>query len=236
MDVRIDRLFADVDMDTTDETRASELPDGLTNRELDLLGHYTDPASPGYRNATRSAELAGYKGLPSSNQLSVQGSRTLRKARELGVLRAILTEKGCTLDHAAERLAACLDAKRTRVFMTKDGKIIKSEPEDDHHQQRLAAKLVFQLHGAFDGASRQELSPAAACHETGRAADQEQVSAEHRSAMAILSESDAVDRELLRDVLECDAKSVEFEAREPHGGTAEQYGQGPVLEGNSSKA
>jgi hypothetical protein len=195
--------------------------DGLTARELSLLGHYVDPASPGYENATRAAELAGYKGLPGSNQLSVQGSRTLKKARDLGVLRPILVEKGCTLERAAERLSACLDAKRTRVFMTKDGDVVKCEPEDDYHQQRLAAKLVFQLHG-FDGTSRQDLSPAAACHDTGRVADQQQATGEYRSAMAILSESDAVDRESLRDVLECDAKSAEIEVREPQSGIAKQ--------------
>ena len=219
-----------------DETRASESPDGLSGRELSLLRHYTDPASPGYQNATRSAELAGYKGLPGSNQLSVQGCRTVRRARELGVLRAILVEKGCTLERAAERLAACLDAKRTRVFITKDGKVIKGEPEDDHHQQRLAAKLVFQLHGAFGGASHQELSLAAACHDTVQPVDQEQGSGEYRSAMAIVSESDAIDREALRDVLECDARSEAYEAADQQRGTAEQSGQGPVLQNDTGKA
>src|SRR5271169_7142526 len=202
------------------EARASESPDGLTTRELALLHHYTDPSSPGYQNATRSAELAGYKGPTGSNQLSVQGSRTLKKARELGVLRDILVEKGCTLERAAERLAAGLDAKRKRIFMTQAGQVIEGPPQDDHHSQLQAAKLIFQLHGAFGGASRQELSPAAACPETGRAADQERVSGEYSNAMAIMSESDAVDRESLRDVLECDAKSSEFEAREPQSGTA----------------
>jgi hypothetical protein len=225
-----------MDKDPVSPIQASHSPNGFTGRELDLLGHYTDPASPGYRNATRSAELAGYKGLPSSSQLSVQGSRTLRKARELGVLQAILIEKGCTLERAAERLSACLDAKRRRIFVTKAGKVTECPPEDDHHRQLQAAKLVFQLHGAFGGTSSQELSPAAVCHETGRAADQEQASGEYRSAMAILSESDAVDRESLRDVLECDAKSVEFEAREPQSGTAEQPEQERVLEDDPEKA
>jgi len=224
-----------MDKDPVFPIQPSEATSGLTGRELRLLQHYTDPASPGYGNATRSAELAGYKGLPGSNQLSVQGSRTLKKVRGLDALSEILAEKGCTLEHAAERLSACLDAKRKRVFLTNAGKVIECEAEDDHHQQRLAAKLVFQLHGAFD-ASRLGLSPAAACHETGRAVDREQASEEYRSAMAILSDSDAVDRESLRDVLECDAKSTEFAAGEPQGGTAEQSGQGPVLEGDPNKA
>ncbi len=219
-----------------DETRASESPDGLTSRQHDLLGHFTDRTSPGYGNGTKSAELANYAGLPGSNQLAVQASRTLKKARELGVLSPILIEKGCTLERAAERLSACLDAKRAREFISKDGKVVKGEAQDDYQQQRLAAKLVFQLHGAFGDADSQELSPAAACHENDLAADQEQVSAEYRSAMAMVSESDTSDRESLRDVLECDAKSAEFEGREPQSGTAEQSGQERVLEDDSKKA
>jgi hypothetical protein len=213
--------IVDKDAKSGDETRAAESRDGLTSREFDLLSHFTDPSSPGYQNGTRSAELAHYAGSPGSSQLSVQGSRTLKKARKLGLLRPTLVEKGCTLERAAERLAACLDAKRTREFMTKDGKVIKGEPQDDHQQQRLAAKLVFELHGALDSASSLERPSVAAVDPNGPAANQERVSEEYANAMAVLSETDAVDRESLRDVLECDQKSAVFEADEPQSGTEE---------------
>jgi len=208
-----------MDAKNPQEPRPSESNRSLTSRELSLLSNFTDRASPGYGNATKSAELAKYKGLPGSNQLSVQGTRTLKKARELGVLRATLEEKGCTLERAAERLAACLDAKRTREFMTKDRKIIKSEPQADHHRQLQAAKLVFQLHGALDGASSLERPPVAAIDPNEPAANQEPVSEGYGNAMAVLSKTDAVDRESLRDVLECDEKSAVFEADEPPSGT-----------------
>jgi len=223
-----------MDKDSASAVRASGPANGLTDRELDLLRHYTDPESPGYRNATRSAELAGYRGVPGGNQLAVQGSRTLKRARELSELRAILDEKGCTFERAAERLSACLDAKRTRVFLTKSGTLIKSDAEDDFHQQRLAAKLVLQLHGAFLSASSQE-APTAVCHEPEGAGDHERASPEYRSAVISLQKSDAVDRDALRDVLACDAKSAEFEAHEQQSGTTEQSGQ-RVQEDDSTKA
>jgi len=217
------------------ESRPPESNLSINSRELSMLSHFSDQGSPGYGNATKSAELAGYKGLPGSNQLAVQGSRTLKKARELGLLRPVLVERGCTLERAAERLAACLDAKRAREFMTKDGKIIKSEPQDDYQRQLQAVKLVFQLHGALDGTSSLQRPAVAAVDPYEPSANQDRVSEEYANAIAVLSEADAVDRESLRDVLECDAKSAVFEADEPQSGT-EQPEEKRVPEDDSTKA
>lgn len=217
------------------ETQMSESATRLTSRELNLLDKYTDPASPGYQNATRSAELAGYKGLAGSNQLSVQGSRTLRRARDSGVLRRILIQNGCTVERAAERLSACLDAKRKRVFF-KDGEIVEGPLEDNYQEQRLAAKLVFQLHNAFDSTRGEEPSPAAAPQGPAEQANEQQVSREFRNALATLNECDAIDRDSLRDVLECDAKSGEFEACELQSEPAEQSLQKRISEDDSNKA
>jgi hypothetical protein len=224
-------------MDTKDETRAPGSPDGLTSRELSLLQHYTDPESAGYQNATRSAELAGYKGLPGSNQLSVQGSRTLKKVRGLRMLPAILDENGCTFERLAKRLSACLDAQRKPVFMTKAGQVVEGPAQDDYRVQLQAVKLGFQLHGALGGANRREMSPPAAGQETGPTTTrQEEASEEYRNAVAILSNSGSIERESLRDVLECDSLSVELETGKPQGGSEEQPGKEPLPESASNKA
>ena len=156
--------------------------------------------------------------------MSVQGSRTIKKAKRLGLLAFALHEKGCTPERVAERLLACVNATRKHVFLTRDNKIIASEPQDDFRLQLQAIKLVLELFGEFDCASDQGPSPAAACDvpEEGHAAE------EHGNARAILCNSNAIDREALRDVLECDARSAEFEVQEPHNGNAEQSEEKPV--------
>ena len=202
--------------------------DGFNSRELSLLRHYLDPTSPGYRNGTKSAELAGYQGEPGSNQLAVQANRTLAKARRLGVLRLTLDVNGCSLEDAAKTLAACMKAKRQPVAITKAGVFVEGPEQDDHRVQLDTAKFVFRLHGAVDTPRRrQQLPPAAACDDgEPRPERQEPTSPEHQNAIAILSESDPVSRDALRDVVECDAKLHEFEAHEPQLGTAKQSGQG----------
>ncbi len=82
-----------LDSKSQDETSLSELHRNFNDRELALVNHFVDPESPGYQNKTRSAELAGYKGAPGSNQLAVQGCRTVKKAREDATLREILDAK-----------------------------------------------------------------------------------------------------------------------------------------------
>jgi len=196
---------------------APDLSDAFNIRELNLLRHYHDPASPGYDNGTESAKLAGYTGEPGSNQLAVQASRTLAKARRLGVVRAILDVNGCGLDKAAKTLAACMNAKRKPVAMTKAGAFVEGPEQDDHRVQLDAAKFVFRLHGALDTPRR---SPAAASDD-GEPRP-ERTSPEYQNAMAVLSESDAVKRDALRDVVECDTKLQETEAHGPQLGTAKK--------------
>ncbi len=211
----------------------SQPSNGLTARQHDLLGYFSDPASPSYQNGTRSAERAGYKGASGSNQLSVQASRTLKKARELGVLQGVLVEQGCTVQRAANRLSACLDAKRRRIFVTAAG-IVEGPLEDAYQIQFQAAKFVLQLHGHLGCTVEEETSDTIACADPTPAGEQEQAAGELHAAMTILNTSDAVDREALRDVLECDAKSAECEGPEPQDGT--DGSQGPVAEDDPGKA
>src|SRR5205814_9489306 len=117
-----------------------------------------DPTSPGFGNRTKSAELADYKqGRPGSNQLAVQGHRTIAKAKRHPGLAALLNHHGCTLERAADRLAACLNAQLRRASVTKDGKVVVYEIGDDYPVQLNAAKAVFQLQSVFDSSSDQHL-------------------------------------------------------------------------------
>jgi hypothetical protein len=124
-------------------------------RELALLSNKYDPTSPGYNNGVRSAALAGFKGSPAT--LGAQASRTLRKARQCGMLASVLKKYECTFEHIAQCLSRCMRAQRKRAFMTKEGTIVYAELGDDCQVQLTAAKLLLTLHGAFDSKRQQEL-------------------------------------------------------------------------------
>jgi hypothetical protein len=160
-------------MDTDPKSQSKTPPPKhrFSLREFELLYHRLDPTN----NGIRSAALAGFKGSPAS--LAVQASRTLRKARECGFLATVLNEHGCTLERAAERLSACLGAQRKRAFVSKDGTVTYLELGDDYPVQQTAAKLVLELHGAFDSKRQEEVllaevADAMGCPEQEQPADE----------------------------------------------------------------
>jgi hypothetical protein len=189
-------------------TNPSDVPDILTTRGRDLLRHYLDPNSPAFLNATKAAELAHYKGQPGSNQLAVQGSRTLRRARESGVLRQLLNSAGCTLARAIERLAAAMDARTRRVFCFQ-GEVVLGPEEDNSRLQFEAAKFTFALHEKCDRATETHVGD---CHDHSENKNREEMSDAHQQAMEVLADCDPADRASLRDVLECDATLAKLQA------------------------
>jgi len=189
-------------------TNPSDVSDILTTRGRDLLRHYLDPNSPAFLNATRAAALARYRGQPGSNQLAVQGYRTIRRARESGVLREILNQAGCTLENAAHHLAACMDAKTRRVFCF-EGEVVLGPEEDNSRLQFEAAKFTFALHEKCDRANDTHVVD---CHDNPGNKNREEMSDAHQQAMEALADCDPVDRASLRDVLECDATLAKLQA------------------------
>ncbi len=116
----------------------------LTPKQQRFVGNLTNPESPGYSNATRSAELAGYKGKPGGNQLAVQGHVNLRNAKVRRAIETVLDRAGCTPELGAKRLRQALDATQLRVFAI-DGEWVYSKPLPDYRERRLATELLFRL-------------------------------------------------------------------------------------------
>lgn len=128
----------------------------LTLKQHLFVRHYTDSESSGFGNATKSAELAGYRGHPGSNQLAVQGHENLRNPNIRRALEDILDRAGCTLEHAAQRLKEGMDATQSRAFLGKAGKVVYSKSTPDHRERRQATELMFRLRGLLQMSWRQE--------------------------------------------------------------------------------
>jgi hypothetical protein len=220
-------------MDRDPEDHSSpELLSAFTPRRLRLIAHYCDPTSPAYGNATKAAELAGFKGCPGSNQLAVQGHRTLAKARRHPGLLNLLIDTDCTLNRALQRVSACMDAKVHRVFLNKDSQVVHVEAGDNHPVQLQAAKLVIDLHGGLGRVTHQEPLPAAAAGDMAEPADQEELS---DKAMDATGENHPSNHVSLQDVVEGNSMSQESRARE-HADVQENKSStmGVTLPGNTS--
>ena len=127
----------------------------LTGRQARFVQHYADPQGPGFENATKSAELAGYKGKPGSNQLAVQGHANLRNPNVRREIERILDEAGATMEKVAWVLAEGMESKRPKVAF--DGKRFHySRHLPDRQERRLSAEMVCRLRAAFPTTQEQE--------------------------------------------------------------------------------
>lgn len=208
----------DTDPKCPEEDSSPELLIGFTRRGLRLIAQYSDPSSPAYGNATKAAELAGFSGCPGSNQLAVQGHRTIARARQHPGLLNLLIDTDCTLKRALERVSACMDAKVHRVFLTKDGQVVHVEAGDNHPVQLQAAKLVIDLHGGL-GVTHQEPPANAAVENSSQIMLPDDLTAEQqelqRKAKTMDPRSRMLTREVIaaqEDVIRAKVKLAEMEA------------------------
>lgn len=137
-----------------DRTRQAT-PPKITPKQQRFVASFTDPKSPGFSNATRAAQAAGYRGEPGSNQLSVQGHSTLRNPDVRQAIADALDKAGCTLELGARRLRQALDAKQVRPFLV-EGELVYSKPMPDYRERRQATELLFRLHAPMPAVSREE--------------------------------------------------------------------------------
>jgi hypothetical protein len=112
--------------------RPQSLGKRLTLKQAAFLRHYTDPLSDGCGNATRASELAGYKGAPSSNQLSVQGCRNLRHPDIQEEISTELKKQGFTQQFAAKLLMSAMRATKVQVVPNRRGKPAPCKFPDHH--------------------------------------------------------------------------------------------------------
>src|SRR5438105_5001352 len=113
----------------SNENELSELPKliaRLNSRQRAFLLHYLNPQSPGFGNATKSAELTGYAGEPGSVQLSVQGHRVLNHPKTQRCMAAVFELAGCTLELDAKVMFEAMTATRTRYLKGENNTIIST--------------------------------------------------------------------------------------------------------------
>ena len=130
-------------------------PPKITPKQQRFVASFTDPRSPGFSNATRAAQAAGYRGEPGSNQLAVQGHANLHNPNVRPAIEAALDREGCTIELGARRLRQGLDAKQVRPFLV-EGELVYSKPMPDYRERRQATELLFRLHAPISVVNREE--------------------------------------------------------------------------------
>ena len=116
----------------------------LSPRRRRFIANYTDPTKETFGNGTRSAIAAGYTDKAPA-EAAHQLLRNTQVEREID---RALDEVGATRKKVAQVLHNGLEAKTTRVFC-QDGKVIYSDPLEDHPTQVRAAEVVGKMRGDF---------------------------------------------------------------------------------------
>lgn len=130
-------------------TQAFSCKRKLTARQELFAAHVSNPESPGFGNATRAAELAGYKGAPGSNQLAVQGCVNMKNPIIKRAVADAFDRAGCTPDLAAKALLEALSATQTRVFLGKSDTLLYSKPIPDNMARLAALRILLEAFEVF---------------------------------------------------------------------------------------
>ena len=175
---------------------------GLKPRQRAFLQHYLNPQSPGYGNATKSAELTGYAGEPGSVQLSVAGHRVAKNPKVQKVMAVVFERAGCTLELDAKVIFEAMTATRTRYLKGENNTIIATPPEPDHPTRVHAVEVKHRLLRSQPGTVTHQRLPAADSNRE-QAAEPEFCPG-CREAQEQAAELGAADRAALRDVTKAD--------------------------------
>jgi phage terminase small subunit len=186
----------------------------LSPKQADFLRFYVDPQGPAFRNATKAAEWAGYKGAPGSVQLSVQGHRTLKNPAVQKCLAEVLAEAGCTLERDAQVLSEAMGAMQTKYLLGKNDQLIPTPAQPNHAARLRAVELKHRLLGASRRKVDESIAAPASTGTTQQLAGGEALSPEHAEAIQEVAALSAPERVSLCEVLDADEKLANFEAPE----------------------
>ena len=188
----------------------------LNPRQHAFLQHYFNPQSPGFGNATKATEVAGYAGEPGSVQLAVQGHRLLNNPKIRRCMEAVFEEAGCTLELDAKVIYEGMTATRTRYLKGENNSVISTPPEPDHQTRLHAVELRHRL---------LRTQPATVTHQPLPAVDSEATTSSERQlcpncgeAMSKVAAFDPADRGLLRAITNCDQELANSETPQQDGG------------------
>lgn len=117
----------------------------LNKRQQKFIEHYTDPKDPAYLAHSQAALAAGYSKLaPETAGRQVLGSNKVRRQIE-----RILDAGDATLEKGVRVISEAMDAKDRRVFLSRSGKVIYSEPLTDHATRLKGSDQMFKLRGLY---------------------------------------------------------------------------------------
>jgi terminase small subunit-like protein len=114
----------------------------LTPRSRRFVQEFADPSSPGHRNATRSAVLAGY----SPDSADDIGSRLLRSEQVQQLIGRELEKAGITSEFIFSGLKDGLRAEEIKLA-TKDGKFSDQHRQPDWHARAKYQEMAHRLRG-----------------------------------------------------------------------------------------
>ena len=116
----------------------------------------------------------------------------------------IFEAAGCTLERDAKCVFEAMAATRTRYFIGPDGTIVSAPPEPDHQTRLRAVEIKHRLLRMPPATTHQRL-PAADFGGTKQAVENA-VCPNCDEAMNKVTQLDAADRGLLRDIADSDEK------------------------------
>ncbi len=123
----------------------------LKPRQWKLVAHYTDATKETFGNGRKSAIAAGY----SERSATEIAYETLRKPHVHREIERVMEAGGLTRENIVGALKSGLEAKQTKVFC-QEGKVIYSEPLEDHPTQVRAAEVAGKLWGDFPSNREQD--------------------------------------------------------------------------------
>lgn len=132
-------------------------PDGrkisrrLKPKQRKLVAHYTDSTKETFGNGKRSAIAAGY----SESSATEIAYETLRKPHVKREIERVMEAGGLTREKIVVALKSGLEAKQTKVFCPQ-GRVIYSDPLEDHANQIRAAEVAGKLYGDFPSNREQD--------------------------------------------------------------------------------
>jgi len=183
----------------------------LKPRQRTFLQHYLNPHSPGYGNATKSAELTAYAGEPGSVQLSVQGHRLLHHPKTQRCMAAVFEQAGCTLELDAKVMFEALTATQTQYLRGPHNTIVSTPPQPDHPTRLRAVEIRHRLLRTQPATATHQHLPAVEVEAT-ESADNE-LCRNCGEAMSRVATFDPADRGILRAITECDQELANSETR-----------------------
>lgn len=138
------RIRENVQKAADKEARGEKVKRQLKPRQKRWVQEFADPTGPGYKNATKSAELAGY----SPDAATATGIKLLRDEQVQRAIISALERRGITDDYLAVKMREGLNAEVVELAKH-EGKITDERSFPDFHARHKYLETAHRLRGDF---------------------------------------------------------------------------------------